>query len=115
MNTEVSRDPNFQDVLRGIGKIAFPLLDHKMESDRRDKHERWTPHKHMVLTTLAIFVDMGFNSWMVILALSGNGLGAGAVKLAHIIGSQALPEPITKIKNKIIDKKILLRFPPFPI
>jgi hypothetical protein len=105
MNTEVSRDSNSQKAFKGLFMVAFPLLDHKMDSDRQGKHEKWTSCEHVVLTILAILVDLGFNSEMVALFLSGNVPGAGVLKFAHIVGSQTLPEPITQIKNKIIGRK----------
>jgi hypothetical protein len=102
VDTEASRRSIYQDALRGLGKFAFPLLDHKMDSDRRGKHEEWTPRKHVVLTTLAVLVDLGFNSGTVALALSGNVPGAGALKFTHIVGSQTLPQPITDFKNRLL-------------
>jgi hypothetical protein len=102
MKAEILPDPNSQGVLKGLLRVTFPLLDHKMDSDRKGKHEKWTPRKHVVLTTLAILVDLGFNSGMVALALSGNVPGAGALKFTHIVGSQILPQPITDFKNKML-------------
>lgn len=106
MRAETPRDMTHQNSFAKIVKISFPLSDHKFKSDIEGKHDNWTKKKHTLLTSLAILTDVGFNATAVALALSGNYLGAGAIKSAHIIGSQTLPQPLTDLKNRIINKQL---------
>ncbi len=93
-----------QGIVRGIGIVAFPLWQHKIESDEEGKHDKWTAPKHIVLTTLAILTDVGFNSTTVMLAFSGYFWGAAGLKSVHTIGAWKLPQPVTNLKNRIFNK-----------
>lgn len=86
----------------GIGKFTLPLLYHKRESDEQGKHEKWNTPTHFFITTLALLTDIGFNSTVIILAFSGNFLGAAILKSTHYVGAETVPQTITNLKNKII-------------
>lgn len=88
-----------------VGKLTFPIYNHKRESDRANKHIEWTRQKHLLLTTLAILTDLGFNAATIILLVSGNLWETAILKSAHIIGAEILPQPITNLKNKIVNKR----------
>ena len=86
------------------GQFALPLLMHKIQSDRESKHERWTREKHFALTALAFIVDLGFDCQTAMLFISGNYREADMVKIAHVIGADAIPETLTNLRNKLVEK-----------
>lgn len=87
-------------VTYAAGQFAFPLLSHKIESDRANKHENWSSKKHIALTGLAFIVDLGFDCQTAILFITENYREADMVKIAHVIGTNAIPETLTNLKNK---------------
>ncbi len=94
-----------ETVFTGAGKFAFPLYSHKRESDKASKHEKWSPEKHIILTTFAILVDLGFNSAALVLFFSGNRLESAGLKILHNAGSELVPQYITDFKNKAASKQ----------
>ena len=102
MRIETSRKIIPQVIFVRVSKLTFSLYNHKRESDRAKKHQEWTPQKHIVLTTLAILTDVGFNSTVAMLAFSGNYVAAAFFKSIHIIGAETVPQALTDLKNQII-------------
>lgn len=102
MRIESSRNIIPQEVFKGAGNLLFPLFNHKRNSDRKGRHEKWTTPKHIVLTALAILTDVGINSAAAVLALSGNIWGTVAVKSAYNIAAWTLPKPLTHLKNRML-------------
>lgn len=92
-----------QSFLEKTGRFIFvPLYTHKRKSDSEGKHLKWTKEQHVVLNTLAILTDVGFNSSVIALAITGNFLGALLLKSVHNIGANTVPQAFTDLKNKII-------------
>lgn len=102
----VETQPNTfpQTISAGALKLTFSFYIHKRESDRADKHAEWTTPKHVVLTTFAILTDVGLNSAAVALFFSGNLLGAALVKSGHYVAAQTVPQAVTNLKNRIVNK-----------
>lgn len=87
------------------GKFAFPLLSHKRESDKAGKHQEWTRKKHIALNGLTFIVDLGFDYTTIMLAFFTNDQQAASmVKIAHVIGADAIPETLTNLKNKAVNR-----------
>lgn len=99
MRVEASRKIIPQEIFSGARKFTFPLYTHKRESDNAGKHREWSPQQHIVLTTLAILTDVGFNSAVAMLVFSGNLWVAASVKYIHIKGAEKAPQIITNLKN----------------
>ncbi len=88
-------------IFTGVSSLAFPLLNHKIESDRAGKHEKWTKQTHFLATGLAILTDAGVGSAAAILAIVGNYTEAGLIKLGYHTGVDTIPQIIVDLKNKI--------------
>lgn len=101
MRIEASQNMIPQSILTTARKIALPLYDHKLESDRAGKHTEWSPRKHTVLTTLAILTDLGFDLATAILFFSGNRWGSAGLKVLHNAGAEIIPQAVTDLRNRI--------------
>lgn len=88
-------------ILTEAGKFAFPLYNHKRESDKANKHAEWTIQKHIALTTLAILTDLGFDVATAILFFSGNRWESVGFKALHNAGAEILPQTITDLRNRM--------------
>lgn len=106
MRVETSQNMIPQSIITTTRKIALPLYDHKLESDRTGKHLKWTKEQNIVLTGLAILTDLGFNSVAIIPFFFGYPwqaaiLAALLVKAGYNISAEKVPPIITDLKNKI--------------
>ena len=94
-----------ETLFSGVGKFTFSLYNHKRESDEQGKHAEWNTLTHSFMTTLALLIEIGFNSAAIILAFSGNYVGAPILKSMHIMGAETVPQTITNLKNKITNRR----------
>lgn len=88
-------------LVAGIGKFTLPLYKHKKESDLADKHREWTTQKHIVITRLAVLMDLGVDVATAILVIfEHNYPGALLLKGAYNIGVETIPQAVTNFLHQ---------------